>query len=39
VDLGYKDVVMLETDPDFDALRSDAGFQSLLAELKKVGSR
>jgi serine/threonine-protein kinase len=32
---GYKDVVALETDPDLDALRDDAGFKALLAELKK----
>ena len=32
---GYKDVVALETDPDLDALRGDAGFGTLLAELKK----
>jgi tetratricopeptide (TPR) repeat protein len=32
---GYKDVVALETDPDLDALRKDAEFKALLAELKK----
>jgi serine/threonine-protein kinase len=32
---GYKDVAALETDPDLDALRGDAGLEALLAELKK----
>jgi tetratricopeptide (TPR) repeat protein len=32
---GYKDLVILETEPDLDALRDQPGFQSLLARLKK----
>jgi eukaryotic-like serine/threonine-protein kinase len=32
---GYKDLLILETEPDLDALRDQAGFQSLLARLRK----
>jgi serine/threonine-protein kinase len=36
VTLGYRDVVNIETDPDFDPLRGDAGFQLVLAELARL---
>jgi serine/threonine-protein kinase len=32
---GFKDVVILETEPDLDTLRQHAGFQALLAKLKQ----
>lgn len=33
---GFKDVVVLETEPDLDALRPLPGFQALLAKLKQA---
>jgi eukaryotic-like serine/threonine-protein kinase len=32
--LGYKDLVVLETDPDLDAVRGEPGFRALLTETK-----
>src|SRR5262249_40793475 len=32
---GYTDAVLLETEPDLDALRQEPAFQSLLARLKQ----
>ena len=32
---GHRDVVSIETDPDFDAIHDRPGFKSLLAELSK----
>jgi len=34
---GYKDAVVLETDPDLAPLRNDAGFQALVETLRQAG--
>jgi hypothetical protein len=34
IDQGYKDIVILETEPDLDTLREDPRFQKLLDRLR-----
>jgi serine/threonine-protein kinase len=37
VKLGWRDLVSIQTDPDFDAIESDPGFARLIDELKSMG--
>jgi len=35
-DHGFRDLAKIETDPDLDVLRSDAGYKTFIAELKAI---